>query len=39
VTPENVAEQIDAGVMVGAGKQAAAAAEIGRRHTNRPEPW
>jgi 4-hydroxy-2-oxoheptanedioate aldolase len=39
VTPENVVEQIDAGVMVGAGKQAAAAAGIGRRHTNRPEPW
>jgi 4-hydroxy-2-oxoheptanedioate aldolase len=39
VTPENVVEQIDAGVMVGAGKQAAAAAQIGRRHTQRPEPW
>jgi 4-hydroxy-2-oxoheptanedioate aldolase len=39
VTPANIVEQIDAGVMVGAGKQAAAAAEIGRRHTNRPEPW
>ena len=39
VTPENVVEQIDAGVMVGAGKQAAAAAQIGRRHTHRPEPW
>jgi 4-hydroxy-2-oxoheptanedioate aldolase len=39
VTPENVAAQIDAGVMVGAGKQAAAAAEIGRRHTHRQEPW
>ncbi|MGI9147397.1 MAG: aldolase/citrate lyase family protein [Chloroflexota bacterium] len=39
VTPENVAQQIDAGVMVGAGTQAQAAAQIGRRHTNRPEPW
>jgi 4-hydroxy-2-oxoheptanedioate aldolase len=39
VTPENVVEQIAAGVMVGAGKQAKAAAEIGRRHTKRPEPW
>ena len=39
VTPENVAAQIDAGVMVGAGKQAAAAAEIGRAYTNRPKPW
>ena len=39
VTPENVAKQIEAGVMVGAGKQAQAAAEIGRRHTNRPQPW
>jgi len=25
--------------MIGAGKQAQAAAEIGRRHTNRPQPW
>jgi 4-hydroxy-2-oxoheptanedioate aldolase len=39
VTPDNVVAQIGAGVMVGAGKQAAAAAQIGRRHTNRPEPW
>jgi 4-hydroxy-2-oxoheptanedioate aldolase len=39
VTPENVIEQIDAGVMVGAGKQAKAAAEIGRRYTQRAEPW
>jgi 4-hydroxy-2-oxoheptanedioate aldolase len=39
VTPENVVEQIGAGVMVGAGKQAKAAAEIGRRHTGRAEPW
>jgi hypothetical protein len=39
VTPENVVAQIEEGVMVGAGKQAAAAAEIGRQHTNRPKPW
>jgi 4-hydroxy-2-oxoheptanedioate aldolase len=39
VTPENIVEQIGAGVMVGAGKQAEAAAHIGRRHTQRPEPW
>jgi 4-hydroxy-2-oxoheptanedioate aldolase len=39
VTPENVVEQIAAGVMIGAGKHAEAAAEIGRRHTHRPEPW
>jgi 4-hydroxy-2-oxoheptanedioate aldolase len=39
VTPENVVQQIAAGVMVGAGKNAQAAAEIGRRHTNRPKPW
>jgi 4-hydroxy-2-oxoheptanedioate aldolase len=39
VTPENIVEQIAAGVMVGAGKNAKAAAEIGRRHTARPEPW
>jgi 4-hydroxy-2-oxoheptanedioate aldolase len=39
VTPDNVIEQIGAGVMVCAGRQAAAAAEIGRRHTQRPEPW
>jgi 4-hydroxy-2-oxoheptanedioate aldolase len=39
VTPENVVEQLGAGVMIGAGHQAEAAALIGRRHTNRPEPW
>jgi 4-hydroxy-2-oxoheptanedioate aldolase len=39
VTPENVTDQIDAGVMIGAGRHAEAAAKIGRRHTNRPEPW
>jgi 4-hydroxy-2-oxoheptanedioate aldolase len=39
VTPDNVIEQITAGVMVGAGRNAEAAAAIGRRHTQRPEPW
>jgi 4-hydroxy-2-oxoheptanedioate aldolase len=39
VTPENVVDQIAAGVMVGAGRNAKAAAEIGRKHTNRPQPW
>jgi 4-hydroxy-2-oxoheptanedioate aldolase len=39
VTPENVVSQIAEGVMVGAGKHAAEAAQIGRRHTKRPEPW
>ena len=39
VTPDNVVEQIAGGVMIGAGRQAAAAAEIGRRHTKRQEPW
>jgi 4-hydroxy-2-oxoheptanedioate aldolase len=39
VTPENVVEQLAEGVMIGAGKQAEAAASVGRRHTNRPEPW
>jgi 4-hydroxy-2-oxoheptanedioate aldolase len=39
VTPENVVSQIAEGVMVGAGKHAQAAAEIGRRHTARAEPW
>jgi 4-hydroxy-2-oxoheptanedioate aldolase len=39
VTPENVIEQIAGGIMIGAGRHAAAAAEIGRRHTNRPQPW
>ncbi len=39
VTPENVVDQIEAGVMIGAGRLAREAAEIGRRHTRRPEPW
>jgi 4-hydroxy-2-oxoheptanedioate aldolase len=39
VTPENVVEQIGAGIMVGAGRHAQQAAEIGRRHTGRSMPW
>src|SRR5258708_33462508 len=39
VTPENGVAQIAEGVMDGAGKHAAEAAQIGRRHTGRPQPW
>ena len=39
VTPENVVQQIQDGVMIGAGRQAREAAEIGRRHTGRTMPW
>lgn len=39
VTPENVVDQIANGVMIGAGRQARAAAEIGRRHTGRALAW
>jgi len=39
VTPESVVDQIAAGVKVGAGGQARAAAEIGRQHTGRTMPW
>jgi 4-hydroxy-2-oxoheptanedioate aldolase len=39
VTPENVTAQIDAGVKVGAGRDAQAAAKIGRAYTKRPTPW
>ena len=39
VTPDNVVDQIGAGVMIGAGRHAQAAAAIGRKHTQRPEPW
>ncbi len=39
VTPENVVDRIAEGVRIGAGKQAKAAAEIGRRHTGRELPW
>ena len=38
VTPENVVEQIDEGVMIGAGSsRGSGRGPIGRRHTNRPE--
>jgi 4-hydroxy-2-oxoheptanedioate aldolase len=39
VTPENVIEQIAAGVKIGAGRGAQQAAEIGRKHTQRTMPW
>ncbi len=39
VSPDNVLEQLQAGVMVGAGRQAKEAAEIGRKHTQRQMPW
>jgi 4-hydroxy-2-oxoheptanedioate aldolase len=39
VTPDNVLQQLEAGVMVGAGSQAEQAAAIGRKHTKRPMPW
>jgi 4-hydroxy-2-oxoheptanedioate aldolase len=38
VNPENVIDQLAAGVMVGAGHNAKAAAEIGRKHTARTMP-
>jgi hypothetical protein len=37
VRPENVVEQLDAGVKIGAATPEAA--EIGRRHTKRTLPW
>ncbi len=37
VTPDNVEAMIDEGVMIGAANEAAA--ERGRRHTNRTMPW
>ena len=39
VTPENVARRLDEGVMIGCGPQAQEAAEIGRKHTGRKQPW
>jgi 4-hydroxy-2-oxoheptanedioate aldolase len=39
VAPDNVIEQLGAGVMIGAGKHAQQAAEIGRRHSGRTAPW
>ena len=39
VTPSDVVERIAEGVMIGAGRQARQAAEIGRKHTNRTMPY
>lgn len=39
VDPEDVTEMIAEGVLVGAGRRAREAAEIGRKHTNRTMPW
>jgi len=39
VTPQNVTRRLDEGVMIGSGPQARGAAEIGRKHTGRPQPW
>ncbi|HYU17985.1 MAG TPA: aldolase/citrate lyase family protein [Chloroflexota bacterium] len=39
VTPENIVERIAEGVMIGAGRQAREAAEVGRKHTGRAMPW
>jgi 4-hydroxy-2-oxoheptanedioate aldolase len=39
VTPDNVLEQLAAGVMIGAGRGGQQAAEIGRKHTGRTMPW
>jgi 4-hydroxy-2-oxoheptanedioate aldolase len=38
VLPSNVAQRIDEGVMIGAGRQREAA-EVGRRYTKRTMPW
>lgn len=38
VSPEDVLEKLGHGVMIGAGKQARAAAEVGRLHTGRTLP-
>lgn len=39
VRPDNVVQRIADGVMIGAGPQARAASEVGRRHTGRTMPW
>jgi hypothetical protein len=39
VNADNVVEQIANGVMIGAGRDADKAAEIGRKHTGRTLPW
>ena len=38
VLPENVAEQIARGVMIGAGRREDSA-EVGREHSRRDMPW
>jgi 4-hydroxy-2-oxoheptanedioate aldolase len=38
VLPDNVAEQLDRGVMIGAGRRRDSA-EVGREHTKRTMPW
>jgi 4-hydroxy-2-oxoheptanedioate aldolase len=38
VLPDNVADQLDRGVMIGAGRREDAA-EVGRGHSNREMPW
>ncbi|MCL4369126.1 MAG: aldolase/citrate lyase family protein [Actinobacteria bacterium] len=39
VSPHNVVERIQEGVMIGAGRQAREASEIGRKYTKRTMPW
>ena len=39
VTPENVSNRLDAGIMIASGPRAREAAEIGRKHTRRELPW
>jgi len=39
VTPRNVTSRLDEGVMIGSGPHAREAAEIGRKHTHRAQPW
>ena len=39
VAPHDVVERIGEGVMIGAGQEARAASEIGRKHTGRTMPW
>jgi 4-hydroxy-2-oxoheptanedioate aldolase len=39
VHPDTVCMRIDEGVMICAGRQAQAAAEMGRKYTNRQMPW
>jgi len=38
VLPDNVAERLDSGVMIGAGRRQDSA-EVGRKHTGRKMPW